>query len=110
MGQGMMGGYGQGGYAGLNLSDEQRGKIGEIQQDVSRRQWELMGKMHEQSYHMHQFDAPGPVDESAARKSYQVMSDAHKAMFESTLEARKRIEAVLTKEQLEQQRRGWRGR
>jgi len=110
MGPGMMGGYGPGGYGGLNLRDEQRAKITAIQQEVSRKQWELMGKMHEQSYHMDQFNAPGAVDESVARKAYQVMSDAHKAMFETMLESRKRIDAVLTNEQREQLRRNWRGR
>jgi len=110
MGPGMMGGYGPGGYGGLNLSDEQRAKIAAIQQEVSRKQWDLIGKMHEQGYHMDQFNAPGTVDESAARKAYQVMSDAHKAMFETMLESRKRIDAVLTNEQREQLRRNWRGR
>ena len=110
MGPGMMGGYGPGGYGGLNLSDEQRAKIAALQQEVSRKQWDLIGKMHEQGYHMDQFNAPGTVDESAARKAYQVMSDAHKAMFETMLESRKRIDAVLTNEQREQLRRNWRGR
>jgi len=103
MGPGTMGGYGA--YAGLNLSDEQRAKIAEIQQDVSRRQWELMGKMREQGFQMHRFDAPGTADDSAARKAYQVMADARKAMFENSLDARKRIDAVLTKEQREQLQR-----
>ena len=113
MGPGMMGGVGpgmMGGYGGLgrlNLNDEQRAKIGEIQQDVARKQWELMGKMHEQGFHMQQF-GPG-VDENAARKAYQAMADAHKGMFELSLDSRKRIESVLTKDQLEQLRRGWRG-
>lgn len=107
MGTGMMGGYGYGGLGRLNLNDEQRAKIGEIQQDVARKQWELMGRMHEQGFHMHQF-GPG-VDENAARKAYQAMADAHKAMFELSLDSRKRIESVLTREQLEQLRRGWRG-
>jgi len=107
MGPGMMGGYGYGGLGRLSLSDEQRAKIGEIQQDVARKQWELMGKMHEQGFHMHPF-GPG-VDENTARKAYQVMTDAHKGMFELQLDSRKRIESVLTKEQLDQLRRTWRG-
>jgi len=124
MGPGMMGGYGpqgpgprggpgmQGGYgaySGLNLNDEQRARIAEIQQDVSRKHWDLMGKVHEQRYRLYEYDSSGKLDENAARKAYQVMTDAHKAMFETNLDARKRIEAVLTKEQLEQLRRNWRG-
>ena len=38
------------------------------------------------------------------------MTEAHKQMFETSLDARKRIETVLTPEQREQMRRGWRGR
>ena len=65
MGSGMMAGFGS--YRGIDLSDEQRTKIAEIQKEVSRKQSDLMGKMHEQR-----------------------------------LEARKGIDAVLTKEQREQ--------
>ena len=107
MGPGMMPGYGP--YSGINLSDEQRAKIAEIQQDVWRRQWDLMGKMHEQGFQMHQLFDPGKSDDAAARKAYQTMADAHKQMFEATLDARKRIDAVLTKEQREQLKRNSRG-
>ena len=118
MGPGMMGGYGQGGYGmmggygygalgQLNLSGEQRTRINEIERETARRQWEIMGKMHEQRFHMHEF-GPG-VDESTARQAYQAMADTHRSMFELSLETNKRIESVLTKEQLEQLRRGWRG-
>jgi Spy/CpxP family protein refolding chaperone len=113
MGPGMMGpgtmGPGYGAFGGLGLSDEQRARIAEIQHEVSRKQWDLMGKMHEQRYQMHQFDAQGKLDDGAARKAYQAMGEAHKAMFETMLDARKRIDSVLTKEQREQLRRGWWG-
>jgi Spy/CpxP family protein refolding chaperone len=108
MGPGMMWGYGRGGgygYGGLNLSDEQRTKITAIEEEFARRQWDLMDKMHDQHYDLWR------GDESASRKAYEVMSSARKAMFENSLEARKRIESVLTDEQRKQlQQRGWRGR
>lgn len=108
MGPGMMGGYGPGGgygYSGLNLTDEQRTKIAAIEEEVAKRQWDLMDKMHDQHYDLWR------GDESASRKAYEVMSSARKAMFETSLEARKRIESVLTDEQRKQlQQRGWRGR
>ena len=50
---------------------------------------------------------PGSLDEQEARKAFQVMADTQKAMFELTLGARKRVEAVLTKEQIEQLRSRW---
>jgi Spy/CpxP family protein refolding chaperone len=107
MGPGMMWGYGAGGYGGLKLSDEQRTKIASIQEEFSRKQWELMGKMHEQRYQLYEFDSSDKTDESAARKAYQAISDTRKAMFENSLDMRKRIDAVLTKEQREQLRSYW---
>ena len=109
MGPGMMGGYGPGGY-GVDLSGEQRAKLAEIQKDVQRKQWDLMGKMHEQGSPMHDAFASGKFDEQAARKAYDVMTAAHKQMFEISLEARKRMDAVFTPEQREQMQRGGRGR
>jgi Spy/CpxP family protein refolding chaperone len=100
MGPGMMGGAGP--YAALNLSREQRSKIAGIQQDLWRKQWDLMGKMHEERFHMHQLTSGAETDDSAVRKAYQAMADAHKQMFEAMLDTRKRIDAVLTKEQREQ--------
>ncbi|HEY5635410.1 MAG TPA: Spy/CpxP family protein refolding chaperone [Burkholderiales bacterium] len=117
MGPGMMGGQGMGGMMGpgmmgglgyLNLSDDQRQKIGEIQQEVSRKHWDLMAKMHEQQYRMHELES-GKTDDAEARKAYAAMSASHKQMFDTMLDARKRIDAVLTKEQREQMRRGMRG-
>lgn len=99
MGPGMMGGgYGPG-YAALNLTDEQRKKIDAIQEEVWGKQGELMGRMHAQSYRMHDF---GKADDAAARKAFDEMAAAHKQMFETRLEARKRIDAVLTPEQRKQ--------
>lgn len=109
MGPGMMGGHGGYGY-GFELSDEQRAKIGEAQQEFAQKHWELMGKMHQQGGPMHQAFGSGAVDEKAARKAYESMADAHKQMFELSVQTRKKIDAVLTPEQREQMQRGWRGR
>jgi len=110
MGPGMMGGFGPGaGYYGLDLTTEQRAKIGEIRKEFSEKQWELMGKLHAQGGPMEEAIS-GPFDEKAARKAYEAMTDAHKKMFEASLQMRKKVEAVLTPEQREQMGRGWRGR
>ena len=110
MGPGMMGGFGAGFGYGVDLTDEQRAKISDIRREVSRKHWELMGKMHEEGGPMYEAFGSGAFDEKAARKAYAAMTEAHKQMFETSLDARKRIEAVLTPEQREQMRRGWRGR
>lgn len=64
-----------------------------------------MGKMHQESYHMHGSSGPGPLDEAAAHKSFPSMQALQKEMFELSLGAHKRIDAVLTAEQREQLRR-----
>jgi len=94
---------------GIDLTDEQRGKISEIRQDLMRKHWDLMGKMHEQHYRMQELYGSGKTDESAERTAYEAMSAAHKQMFDSMLEARKRMDAVLTPEQRQQLRRSGRG-
>lgn len=109
MGPGMMGGYGMGpgyGYGGPDLSSEQRTKIGEIQQELWQKHWDLMGKLHAQGGPMSQAFDSSTIDEAAARKAYAAMEAAHRQMFELSLQARKRIDAVLTPEQREQMRRG----
>jgi len=111
MGPGMMGGgYAADALMGLDLSAEQRKQIAQIQQETAKSRWQLMGTMHSQESHMHgMFDA-GPLDEAAARKAFDSMAATHKAMFELSLGARKRIDAILTPDQREQLRRYWPGR
>ena len=113
MGPGMMGGYGPGGCGGygygwehLKLTDEQRAKIDKILQDSAHQRWELMGKMHEQGWKMRELYASGKADDGALKQAYDTMSAMRKSMFENNLETRKKIDAVLTKEQREQLRGG----
>jgi len=113
MGPGMMGGMmgpgmmvGANPYAALDLSTEQRAKISAIQEGLWRKQWDLMGKMHEERYHMHQLMSGAVTDDAGARKAYQTMADAHKQMFDAMLAARKQIDAVLTKEQRDKLKSG----
>jgi len=104
MGAGMMGGANP--YAALDLSDAQRAKIAEIQEQLWRKHWALMGTMHEERYHMHRFMSGAAPDDAGARKAYAAMADAHEQMFEAMLDARKQIETVLTPEQREKLQRG----
>jgi len=108
-GPGMMS-FGDEAYAGLELSPEQRNKIAEIQQATAKAQWQLMGTMHEQGYRMYGIAGPGAFDEAAARKSFDAMTETRKAMFEMQVEARKKVDAVLTPQQREQLRRYWSAR
>lgn len=108
MGPGMMGGYaGRGDYWGLDLNADQRKKIDQIQEETAKAHWQLMGNMQQQGFHMNNMFGPGGLDETEARKAFGAMVDAQKEMFESSLKARKRIDAILTNEQKEQLRRKW---
>jgi Spy/CpxP family protein refolding chaperone len=53
----------------------------------------------------------GNATDAEAKKNYEAMAALRKQMFETSLDARKRIEAVLTKEQRDklhkESRRGW---
>ena len=119
-GPGMMGyGYGPGamgpGYGpgmmgpgagwGINrmapdLTDDQQKKIADIRLEFGRKQWELAQQMHSLVW------ADGaPADDQAARKNYDAVAALHKQMFENQLEARKRIDGVLTPQQRESLRR-----
>jgi Spy/CpxP family protein refolding chaperone len=102
MGPGMMGGYGP--YYGLDLSSEQRAKIAAIQEDFARKHWDLMYRMHEAGWRMHDVSPEGKFDEQAARKAFDAMSEARKQMFETWLDAQKRMDAVLTADQREKLR------
>jgi len=110
MGPGMMWGYGADAYAGLNLSAEQRKTIADIRQETTKGMWQLMGAMHQQGYHMYGMFGLGNLDEQAATKAYESMAATQKAMFQMQLEARRKIDAVLTKEQREQLSRYWSSR
>lgn len=105
MGPGMMGGHGMmegstnNAYAGLNLTPEQHAAIAGIQEQASTSMWQHMGLMQGQGYAMQGLFGPGPLDEVTARRSLQSMTEAQQAMFELQLDARKKIDAVLTDEQ-----------
>ena len=102
MGPGMMGGIGR----LRDLGPEQRSRISDIQREYRARQWSLMQQMHELMW-----NAPGDdeFDEQAQRRTYDQMAALRKQMFENALDMRKRVDAILTPQQREELRRGWRG-
>ncbi len=106
MGPGMMGGgYGWNGYDALDLSKEQRDKVDAIQEDAVKKRWDLMRAMHELGWNSF---GPGAGKDADPSKAYEAMADLRKQMFDATIDANKRIEALLTKEQKEQLRKNWR--
>ena len=119
MGPGMMGGYGGSGMGpammygyggdvlgGLNLTDEQREKVTKIQEGLSTKHWELMGKMQQQQFALREQLASGKVDDAAVGKAYKNMESLQQQMWASGGDAQKQMDAVLTKSQREQLQRG----
>jgi len=104
-GPGMMGGYGWG-YESLSLTDAQRGRISAIAGELRQKQWALMGTMREL---MWKSDGPAALSDADALKNFDAMTAVRREMLSTRLDARKRMEEVLTQEQREQLRkeRGW---
>ncbi len=113
MGPGMMGGYGMGlgmgmGYGMLsqfNLTEDQWNKIEQIQEETRKKNWDLMGKMQEESYELRKLLSAPQRDRQAISAQYRKLSELRQQRFEQAMDAREKIEGVLTKEQREQLQR-----
>lgn len=109
-GPGMMAGCAHIAYAGLDLTAEQHKAIASIQEQASKAMWQLMTTVHGHGHHMQGMFGPSPLDEAEARKAFQAITEAQKAMFELQLNTRKKVDEVLTKDQREKLNLQWRGR
>lgn len=112
MGTGMMGGR-MGLFDALDLTDEQQAKINKIQDETRKSHWSLMGEMMDQQAELRDLYSAPKQDSAAIDKAYKKLGQLQQKMYETSLEAQKRIEANLTKEQQEKirkfSRRGWSG-
>jgi Spy/CpxP family protein refolding chaperone len=122
MGPGMMGGYG-GGYGmgpgmmggywsnGLDLTDAQQATINKIEDGSRKAQWALMGEMMDQQARLRDLYLAPKRDSAAIDAANKAMGTLHQQMYETSADAHKRMEAVLTKEQQEKLRsncrKGW---
>lgn len=104
-GAGMMGGYGWE-YQSLDLSDEQRARILGIAKESREKMWGLMQTMHGL---MWKSEGPGTQSDAEVLKNFDAMTSVRREMLAARLDAKKRMEDVLTKEQREQLKksRGW---
>lgn len=115
-GGGMMGGYGygRGGMMGLgplqalDLSNEQLGKINQIQDETRRKNWGVMGKLIDEQSHMRDLFLADKRDPAAIGKQAMKIADLRRQMLEASVDAHNRVEALLSKEQREQLRNGYR--
>lgn len=107
MGPGMMGGHGWGWGRGLGLSDEQRARINKIQDENRKSHWALAGELMDQQARLRDLYEAPQRDQTAIDETYKAIGQLQQRMYDSSVDAQKRIEAVLTKEQQEKLRSFW---
>jgi Spy/CpxP family protein refolding chaperone len=119
MGPGMMGGYGMGpgmmggfGYGMGNwipdLTNEQQAKINKIMDETRKSNWALMGSMMDLQAKLRDLYLAPKQDSNAISNVYKSIGQLQQKMYESAIDAQKRIDGVLTKEQHEKMRQFWR--
>jgi len=108
MGPGMMGGYGMGSLGALDLTEAQQKNINQIQDETRKKHWELMGKMMDEQARLRDLYAAPKRDSAAIDNANKTIGQMQQQMYESSVNAHQRIEAVLTKEQQEKLKSYWR--
>jgi len=101
---------GMGPYHALNLSEQQRSKISQIQDETRRKNWDVMGKLLDEQARLRELFAAEKRDPSAIGKQTMKMAELRRQLVEASVDAHNRMEALLTKEQKEQLRsfrHGW---
>jgi Spy/CpxP family protein refolding chaperone len=109
MGYGMMGG-GLGPIWTLDLSDEQRGKINKIQDELHKKNWDTQGKIIEEGAKLRDLYAADTPDPKKISAVYERVFALKRQKIEASIDAHNRMRAVLTKEQQEQLKQWRRGR
>lgn len=103
MGPGMMGGYGAG-PGMLNLTEQQQNNMAQIQDEVRKKHWDLMGKMNAEQMKLQQLYYSGKRDSAAIEAQHKKIYQLQREMDESRMDAQGRMDALLTKEQKDQRR------
>lgn len=95
-------GYDAASLAPLQLSGEQRARLGDIERDLKRQQWKLIATLRELRWKQQDLFRAADADADTARRNFEAMSAVRREMFEAMLDARKKMEAILTREQRKQ--------
>ena len=106
MGPGMMGAYGprygQRGFGILrlpSLTDQQRQQIVQIENDLRKKNWPLMGKLMDEEATLREMYSTGEPNPAAVGAQYRKISALRRQMLENAVAAHNRIDGLLTKEQ-----------
>ena len=106
MGPGMMGGgMGYGMLYQLNLSPDQWNKVNAIHEDLAKKNWDLAAKTRDEAFKLRNLTVAEKRDRAAITSQYKKIQELRLQSFQTRLDARDKIDAVLTKEQKEQIRR-----
>lgn len=107
-GPGMSGPFGWGWGGGLDLTEAQEASINKIRDETRKAHWALMGEMLDLQARLRDLYAAPKRDTAAIGDTYKAMGKLRQQMYDSSVAAHKRIEAVLTKEQQEKFQNYWR--
>ncbi|MFC1681695.1 Spy/CpxP family protein refolding chaperone, partial [Pseudomonadota bacterium] len=106
---GMMGDMMGGGHMGmmkkfkmLGLTEEQEIKIDDIQHQLHKQHWAIMGQMIDVKAELRRVHAGDPPDAKAIGAVYGKMFDLKRQMIETTIEAKNNATGVLTEAQAAQ--------
>ena len=107
MGPGMMGGgmMGYGMLSQLNLSPEQWNKLNAVHENIGKKQWELMGRMREETFKLRSLLGSEKRDRDAIVAQFKRVQDIRLQMFQTRLEGHEELSGILTSEQKAQLRR-----
>jgi len=83
---------------------EQRTKINRIQDQTRKRVWALMGSMLDQRVTLRDFSHAPKRDNAAIDETHKAIDALRQKMIDSSIDARERVEAVLTRKQLDKLR------
>ena len=99
-GQGMMGGRGaMGGYAALDLTDDQRQKLAALGEQARRKSWDAMGQLQSEQYRLRELLHADPVNASAVVDQQLKVDELRRQILKSRVEARNEKAATLTPDQ-----------
>ena len=88
----------------LDLTPEQQDRLDEIQEQARMRHWELSSQLWRAMGKLRSLYAAQNQDEAAIAKNRADLDGLRRKMSDSAVQARKRMEALLTNEQLNQLR------
>lgn len=112
MGGGMGPGMGMGPYAwsripGMNLTDDQRTRLNRIVDETRKAHWATMGQIMDQQARLRDLHGATSPDTAAIDEVYKSIGKLRAVMYDTSVDAHKRMEAVLTKDQQTLLHKSW---